>query len=254
MAHEVERTRAPRSPRSSIARFVKQKSDVQTARDPAAPCPEIHAKLKESARTKRSSTCRRSVAGRGRGRTRAERERPGHRHQHALPRGARASRGRTLAAVRRAEVAANRPVLRGAACKRRAARPVVDAREGRLRSRCLTARGCRDPAPAAATLVDAGFEERIGAYLKSTEEWAPPDRPQPGRAALHSQEAPRRVFRGANQADVELDGNGEDDVRCPARRAGQRSRVLRPHRGDLQFACAPPSSASPTSSSSTPKS
>lgn len=28
-------------------------------------------------------------------------------------------------------------------------------------------------------LTDATFEERMNAYLKSTEEWAPPDRPAP---------------------------------------------------------------------------
>ncbi len=26
---------------------------------------------------------------------------------------------------------------------------------------------------------DANFEDRLNAYLKSTEEWAPPDRPEP---------------------------------------------------------------------------
>jgi hypothetical protein len=82
----------------------------------------------------------------------------------------------TLAAVPATEVAANRPAFVRSLQKREALELIV-RREGR-HAVALLPRGVPGPAPAP-QLVDSSFEERITAYLKSTEEWAPPDRPQP---------------------------------------------------------------------------
>lgn len=88
----------------------------------------------------------------------------------------------TLAAVPASEVAANRPaVVRS--LQRREPLPLVVRRDGRhpvaLFPRPLaTVSDLPGPKPAP-QLVDASFEDRLTAYLKATEEWAPPDRPQP---------------------------------------------------------------------------
>lgn len=88
----------------------------------------------------------------------------------------------TLAAMPAAEVAANRPaVVRS--LQRRESLPFIVRREGRhaiaLLPRTLKAASDLPGPRPAPQLVDAGFEDRLTAYLKSTEEWAPPDRPAP---------------------------------------------------------------------------
>lgn len=82
----------------------------------------------------------------------------------------------TLAAIPANEVAAHRPTF-VLSLQRREPLALIVRREGRHAVAKLTAElpGPR-PAP---TLVDSTFEDRMTAYLKSTEEWAPPDRPQP---------------------------------------------------------------------------
>jgi hypothetical protein len=80
----------------------------------------------------------------------------------------------TLAAIPASEVAANRPAL-VRSLQRREPLALLVRREGRPVALLRDLPGPR-PAP---QLVDAGFEGRLSAYLKSTEEWAPPDRPQP---------------------------------------------------------------------------
>ena len=44
-------------------------------------------------------------------------------------------------------------------------------------------------------LTDPSFEAQIAAYLKSTEEWAPPDRPQPFERHLIRKRQRARAFQ-----------------------------------------------------------
>jgi hypothetical protein len=83
----------------------------------------------------------------------------------------------TLAAVPAAELATNRPAF-VASRERRSALDFAVDRSGR-HAIALLARDRPAAAPPAPSLVDPLFEERIGAYLKSTEAWAPTDRPVP---------------------------------------------------------------------------
>jgi hypothetical protein len=50
--------------------------------------------------------------------------------------------------------------------------------------------------PAPAVLDDPGFEEQIAAYLKQTETWAPPDRPEPFERHLFRKRQRAKHFRG----------------------------------------------------------
>ncbi|MBD5657292.1 MAG: hypothetical protein IAI50_19245 [Candidatus Eremiobacteraeota bacterium] len=85
----------------------------------------------------------------------------------------------TLAAVPAAELALNRPAIL-ASRERRSSLDFALDRSGRHPIARLS-RDRPEPAPphAAPNLTDTSFEERIGAYLKSTESWAPTDRPEP---------------------------------------------------------------------------
>lgn len=49
---------------------------------------------------------------------------------------------------------------------------------------------------AAPVLTDAAFEEQITNYLKSTESWAPPDRPEPFERHLFRKKQRAKFFRG----------------------------------------------------------
>ncbi|MBV9438792.1 MAG: hypothetical protein JOZ24_02250 [Candidatus Eremiobacteraeota bacterium] len=51
------------------------------------------------------------------------------------------------------------------------------------------------PTTIAPALTDPSFEAQIAAYLKSTEEWAPSDRPQPFERHLVRKEKRARLFR-----------------------------------------------------------
>ena len=83
----------------------------------------------------------------------------------------------SLATVQAPELASRRPTYVASYEKREALEFFVE-RHGR--HAVAVARGAsQPPAAAAPVLVDAAFERRLGEYLKSTEEWAPPDRPHP---------------------------------------------------------------------------
>lgn len=85
----------------------------------------------------------------------------------------------TLAAVPAAELAANRQAF--VTSRERRSRLALAIDDSGRHPIALLAREqatVTEPAPAP-SLVDPLFEERIGAYLKSTEEWAPSDRPDP---------------------------------------------------------------------------
>lgn len=51
----------------------------------------------------------------------------------------------------------------------------------------------------APVLNDPDFESQINEYLKSTESWAPPDRPQPFERHLFRKSERARIFRGDNR-------------------------------------------------------
>jgi hypothetical protein len=51
------------------------------------------------------------------------------------------------------------------------------------------------PPPTPPALTDPSFEAQIAAYLKSTEEWAPPDRPQPFERHLIRKRQRARAFQ-----------------------------------------------------------
>ena len=83
----------------------------------------------------------------------------------------------TLAAVPESELSANRPALVRSLKEREAL-----AFDLERASRHAIAYLRRDPgaAPVAGPrLRELVFEKQMAAYLKSTEEWAPPDRPEP---------------------------------------------------------------------------
>ncbi len=83
----------------------------------------------------------------------------------------------TLAAVPAAELAANRPAYVASHQSRTPLALELD-RRGRHPIVVLE-RAAGGPTKPAPRLVDEGFEAQMNAYLKSTQEWAPPDRPAP---------------------------------------------------------------------------
>ena len=52
------------------------------------------------------------------------------------------------------------------------------------------------PAPGGPVLNDPDFEAQITDYLKSTEQWAPPDRPAPFERHLFRKSQRAKLFRG----------------------------------------------------------
>jgi hypothetical protein len=59
------------------------------------------------------------------------------------------------------------------------------------------------PATPAPILSDPEFEAHMNEYLKSTEVWAPPDRPQPFERHLFRKKQRARIFRGDNTSSGE---------------------------------------------------
>jgi len=105
----------------------------------------------------------------------------------------------TLAAVTNAELAAHRPAYTGSHARRTPLDFVVND-AGRHCVVTLEATAPAAPAaPAAPTLVDPGFEERIGAYLKETEAWAPPDRPAPAERHFIRKKRRAAFFEARNK-------------------------------------------------------
>jgi len=56
-----------------------------------------------------------------------------------------------------------------------------------------------EPATPAPALTDPDFEAQIAGYLKETESWAPPDRPQPFERHLFRKKQRAKFFRGEGQ-------------------------------------------------------
>jgi len=73
------------------------------------------------------------------------------------------------------------------------------------RSLVLAKTRADEPAPLspAPVLTDPGFEAQINDYLKSTEEWAPPDRPQPFERHLFRKKQRAKNFRGDSSSSGE---------------------------------------------------
>jgi hypothetical protein len=53
-----------------------------------------------------------------------------------------------------------------------------------------------EPATPAPVLIDPVFEAQISEYLKSTESWAPADRPEPFERHLFKKQQRSKAFRG----------------------------------------------------------
>jgi hypothetical protein len=59
------------------------------------------------------------------------------------------------------------------------------------------------PSAPAPLLHDPAFEAQMNEYLKSTEEWAPPDRPAPFERHLFRKKQRAKIFRGENSTSGE---------------------------------------------------
>jgi hypothetical protein len=59
------------------------------------------------------------------------------------------------------------------------------------------------PSGPAPVLHDPAFEAQINEYLKSTEAWAPPDRPQPFERHLFRKKQRAKIFRGESKSSGE---------------------------------------------------
>ncbi len=104
----------------------------------------------------------------------------------------------TLAAVSAAELAENRSTY-VASHQRRT--PVAFVRRGEGRHALVFLRRApAEPAPSAPTpqLADEVFEARMDEYLKSTQEWAPPDRPAPAERHFIRKKRRARIFEARN--------------------------------------------------------
>jgi hypothetical protein len=104
----------------------------------------------------------------------------------------------TLAAVSAAELAEHRPTY-VASLQRRT--PLTLALDGRGRHALVElprAPGPPSASEAAPTLSDEAFEARMDEYLKSTQEWAPPDRPAPAERHFIRKKRRARIFEARN--------------------------------------------------------
>jgi hypothetical protein len=102
----------------------------------------------------------------------------------------------SLATVTSAELAAHRPAYTGSHARRTPLDFVVNDSG---RHRVVTLEAAAPAVPAAPLLVDHGFEERIGAYLKETEAWAPPDRPAPAERHFIRKKRRAAFFEARNK-------------------------------------------------------
>jgi len=107
----------------------------------------------------------------------------------------------TLAAVPAGELAANRPLF-VSSYQRRTTLPLLVERHGRHATARLATSDSPEPVPrppAAPQLVDEAFEQRMGAYLKATEEWAPADRPPPAERHFIRKKRRAALFEARNK-------------------------------------------------------
>jgi len=102
----------------------------------------------------------------------------------------------TLAAVTAAELAENRSTY-VASLQRRTPLALVRTARGRHALVSLAPSATHAPSPAPA-LSDDAFEARMDEYLKSTQEWAPPDRPAPAERHFIRKKRRARIFEARN--------------------------------------------------------
>ncbi len=107
----------------------------------------------------------------------------------------------SLAAAPAADVAANRAAYEASHAERTPLALVVE-RRGRHATVLLQNAGAPERAAAAPApvLVDPAFETQLNAYLKSTEEWAPPDRPAPAERHFIRKKRREAIFEARKQA------------------------------------------------------
>jgi hypothetical protein len=107
----------------------------------------------------------------------------------------------SLASVPPVELAANAATYAASLARRESIELLVDDR-GRHPVVALVASATK-AVPVAPTdaprLVDEAFEQRIGAYLKETEAWAPPDRPQPAERHFIRKKRRTAIFEARNK-------------------------------------------------------
>jgi hypothetical protein len=105
----------------------------------------------------------------------------------------------TLAAVPSDEFAAHRPAY-VAGYERRTELDLVLSRHGRYASVAFPKSGTEQNVPSEVPrLVDTAFEERIGEYLKATQEWAPADRPDPAERHFIRKKRRAAFFEARNK-------------------------------------------------------
>jgi hypothetical protein len=114
----------------------------------------------------------------------------------------------SLASVEAVEVAAHRPQYVRSLERREPLVFVLDRRqrhavvslEGRAAGPALSPQGANAVEEREGPrLVDPVFEERIGAYLKQTEAWAPPDRPGPAERHFIRKKRRSALFEARNE-------------------------------------------------------
>jgi hypothetical protein len=110
-----------------------------------------------------------------------------------------------LAAVPASELAANRPVFVDSHQRRAPLILALDRRGRHVTAALATEPGAALPAaPEVPRLLDPAFEERMGAYLKATEEWAPPDRPPPAERHFIRKRRRAAFFEARNKPTENL--------------------------------------------------
>jgi hypothetical protein len=105
-------------------------------------------------------------------------------------------------AVPIADVNANRPVYTRALAERTTTLPFDLAGRSLLLAKTRVDEVIAPSTPAP-VLHDPAFEAQLNEYLKSTEEWAPPDRPQPFERHLFRKKQRARIFRGDTSSSGE---------------------------------------------------
>lgn len=102
----------------------------------------------------------------------------------------------SLAAIPATELSAHRPTFMQSLQQRQSLPLRIDDC-GRKPVAMLAGAGPpMDKAPAEIRLSDNAFEERLAAYLKATEEWAPPDRPAPAERHFLRKKRRAAYFEG----------------------------------------------------------
>jgi len=103
----------------------------------------------------------------------------------------------TLAAVSGAELAENRPAYVASLQRRTPLTLALDGR-GRHPLVALPRTFHVEATEPALPLSDQAFEARMDEYLKSTHEWAPPDRPPPAERHFIRKKRRARIFEARN--------------------------------------------------------